>query len=130
MTEKEFHAARWMWAVIDGKVMIATHGDDRSHTEWLRALVAEVGLPVPYDTFFAGLTRGYVYNGKLAAYKGTDFSRYVPLREVLLALDELEKVAGPIHTVGLGVRAGGAEQPWATIADATAEEFRRHVEGR
>lgn len=130
MTEKEFHAARWMWAVIDRKVIVADHGDTRSHYEWLRCLIEEAGLPVPYESFFNGLTRGYVLDGKLVAYKGQDFSRWVDKADVLIALDELEKVCGPITRVGLGATYSATDMPWPTVAETDAASFRDHMAGR
>lgn len=129
MTEKEFHAARWMWAVIQGKVMIAMHGDQRSHYEWVSHLMGlnGDGRPEPFEPFFNELTRGYVLDGRLVAYKGQDFSRWVSWEDTELALNELEKVAGPIHTVAFGARYSKDEMPWPVVASGDAEQFRKHL---
>ena len=125
MTEREFHQSRRMWAVVCGVTLTADRGDHRSHREWLTDLLG--GRQVA--DYWSDIVRGYAFRGKLAAYRGDDFSRYVNLREVVRSLDRMAELGELVDTVGLGVRAGGVEQPWATIVDATAEEFRRHVMG-
>lgn len=125
MTEKEFHAARRMWAVTEAGVMIAAPGDTRTHYEWL-------GVPAPgnvttFDQWFNGLTRGYVLDGRLVAYTGPDFSRWVPYEEVVTAYDALVRELGPISTICLGARFSATEMPWPVIVEAPAEQFIAHA---
>ncbi len=133
MTMQEFHTRRRMWAATNHGVLIAAEGDPRTHIEWLSGhFGSEAALK-----FFPQTTRGYVLDGRLVAYRpsnGDDFSRWVDKAEVLKALDEFAKLGVEIHTVGLGVRASGTEQPWPTVAEASADKFRlsesRHKDGK
>jgi hypothetical protein len=123
-TEREFHAARRMFAVTDHGVLVAEAGDLRTHYEWLSSHFGDA----PVERYFAETTRGYVLDGVLCAYKGQDFSRWVKYGDVVLALDEMEKHCGPIERVWLGVRRGKHDsQPWPPVVDADAGEFRSYV---
>lgn len=124
MTEKEFHKARRMWAVVDGKLLVAAPGDGRTHYEWLLSVVpaGELGPHWP------DLTRGYVLNGRLVAYKGDTFSRWVNQADVVVALDGMRAACGPIDRVCLGVRVGRAdEQPWPVQTEGDADQYREFV---
>lgn len=124
MTEQEFHKARRMFIVIDGTVLVAPAGDGRTHYEWVASLIQQ-----PHTSEIIGRsTRGYVINGRLVAYIGQDFDRWVDRKAVVAAYDVFDRLCGPITHIGLGA-IPGKNHPWEpkvlTPADVAIPEFRK-----
>lgn len=119
MTETEFHAARTMWVATDHGVLVAEPGDRRTHYEWV---VSMFGAEVT-KAHFDKLTRGYLLDGRLVAYKGTDFSKYVSHADVRAAALELTRRGHEVHTVGLGAVYSATKMPWPTKVEVDADTY-------
>lgn len=66
MEVEELHKARRMWAVVDGRLLVAPAGSAQSHAEWLDAAVGEERSAA----VLAHAPRGFVRDGTLYAYVG------------------------------------------------------------
>lgn len=127
MTEFEFHTSRRMFAVTDHGTFVAEEGDSRTHYEWL---VSRLGAG-PVESRFKDTTRGYVLDRRLVAYKGNEFSRWVDWRDVIKALDELDRLGIEVDRVGLGIRTGAEnQQPWPVLIETSVEQFRTEFSRR
>jgi len=108
MTEREFHAARRMFAAHQGTVLVAPAAYPVSHVEWLIDLFGTDKA----DTWMQHRNRGYVLGNRLVAYRGLDFSPKVIFNDLVAALDVFERMApGVITEIGLGA-VPGPVIPW------------------
>lgn len=117
MNEKEFHAARRMFAVWQRTLFLAPEGYPYSHHEWLSPLVGSDRI----TQCLAESTRGYVLGERLMAYMGPDFSHRVRHADVLLAYHVLRH----LHTItGFGFGAKPAqESPWPAKVNVPVETY-------
>lgn len=108
MTEHEFHAARRMFVVNKGTVLVAPAGLPVTHVEWL----ADVLGSDEARAWVRNHPRGYVLGDRLVIYRGEDFSPMCDAGDLLAALDTFDRMMpGVIKVVGRGA-VPGPGQPW------------------
>lgn len=120
MTEAEFHAARRMFVVKNGTVLIAPAGCPLTHVEWLSDLfgIELAGMMIEKNV------RGYALNGRMVVYVG-DFSHRVNHHDAVAALEVIEKLM-PISEIGFGA-VYGKEQPWEPKTTTEPNTYRERV---
>ncbi len=106
MTEREFHAARRMFFVRHGTVVVAPDTHPYTHAEWIMGMLGEA----TGREWLRQYTRGYYLDKRLVLYKGEDFSHRVDVVDVVPALDLFHRMYG-VDEVGFGATPGPT-QPW------------------
>jgi hypothetical protein len=119
MTEREFHAARRMFAAHKGTVLVCRPGHPVSHVEWL---IDVFGYVPRAEMWMTMATRGYVLGDRLVAYKGADFSHWVDHDDLVAALTLLDVNGTTIQTIGLGAKAG-PDNPWPARIEMSKDEY-------
>jgi len=117
MTEHEFHAARRMFCVYDGTVLVAPAGWPVTHFEWLSSMLGTEEA----HAWIRNHPRGYVLGDRLVIYKGENFSPLCASTDLMAALDLFSRMMpDTIKVVGRGA-IPGPEQPWEPkhLHDAT-----------
>lgn len=82
--------------------------------------------------FIDNCVRGYALDNIVAVYRVEDsipFSHRIAAyhADILVALDVIEKVHGPIDEVRFGQRYAGAEYPWPDVARSDIVSYHRHA---
>lgn len=119
MTEREFHAARRMFAAHKGTVLVCRPGHPATHFEWFIDVLGNVPRAEMWMTL---ATRGYVLGDRLVAYKGATFDHWVDHHDLLAALTLLDTNGTTIQTVGLGAKAG-PENPWPARVEMSKVDY-------
>ena len=107
---EKFHRSRVMFALVNGKLEVATH-DARGHHEWL---TEDYGIS---DKEFGRIPRGYIKDNKVQLYKGLAFAKIEEKDELNLIIDEIaryisnEAYSG-VYTIYNGVEVGKPGEEW------------------
>jgi hypothetical protein len=116
--EAAFHAARRMWADVDGTLHLAAPGDARRHIEWLMSLY---GSQTVVDRW-ATITRGYYLDGVCALYVGDFFK--APTDPVVVArlVADLRRLFD-VKEFWFGVKPGRRLYQWEPLKPVEADRI-------